>query len=68
MSEDKPPKVKDLAESVISRIEEAKKESEIVSYRGTPGTPTEFKARDKHRAKLIWTPTEFKSAWPCACP
>ena len=53
MSEDNNPKVKDFAKPLLDRLEEAKKESEIVAYKGTPGTPTDFKARDKHRAKLI---------------
>lgn len=56
MSDD--PKKKDstisnLAKPLTDRIEEAKAQSEIVAYKGTPGLPTALKARDKHRAKLI---------------
>lgn len=43
----------DLAKPLTDRIEEAKKETEIVAYKGTPGLPTALKTRDKHRAKLI---------------
>mgnify|MGYP003342277741 FL=1 len=56
MSENNQPKQfknKDLAKPIMDRIEEAKTESEIVGYKGTPNMPTKFKSRDKHRARLI---------------
>jgi DNA-binding transcriptional MerR regulator len=55
MSEDekkKGPAMPDLAKPILDRIEEVKPR-EIVAYKGTPGLPTAFKARDKHRARLI---------------
>lgn len=45
--------LKDFAKPLTDRIEEAKAETEIVAYKGTPNMPTKFKSRDQHRAKLI---------------
>lgn len=56
MSQEIPKKgldLKDFAKPLTDRIEEAHAETEIVAYKGTPHTPTKFKARDQHRAKLI---------------
>lgn len=47
------PDMKDFAKPILDRLDEAKQDMEISAYKGTPGLPTEFKARDKHRAKLI---------------
>lgn len=54
MSTDKKPSLMDeLAKGVTDRIQEAKEASEIVHYKGTPRIPTQLKAKDKHRAKII---------------
>lgn len=45
--------LKDFAKPITDRLEEAKAETEIVAYKGTPNMPTKFKARDQHRARLI---------------
>jgi DNA-binding transcriptional MerR regulator len=49
----KKPSMSDLAKPITDRIEEAKAETEIVAYKGTPKMPTKYKARDQHRARLI---------------
>jgi len=45
--------LKDFAKPITDRVEEAKAQTEIVGYKGTPNMPTAFKARDKHRARII---------------
>lgn len=53
MSEDPKKSTIPLADVILDRVEEVKKETEISHYKGTPHMPTQYKARDKHRAKVI---------------
>lgn len=53
MKKDEDFNVKNLANPLTEKVEEAKKATEIVAYKGKPHAPTAFKVRDKHRAKII---------------
>lgn len=46
-------KVKDLANPILERLEEARKETEITAFKGEPKAPIGTPSREKHRRRVI---------------